>query len=116
MTTMSGQPRREPAAAGSARETQVTDDAKLRLHFANRVLASLDEIGLSKGELAERSALPLGHLERILAGSPVPLTFRDMTIIAAVLAKPVYALLLPTDLPADIVPIEVIETDGPDEP
>lgn len=113
MTTVSNHSRKEPAAARSAEEARVTDDAELRSRFANRVRASLNEIGLSKGGLAERSALPPGRVERILAGSLVPLTFRDMTVIAAVLAKPVYALLLPTNSTADVVPLEVVEKRGP---
>jgi transcriptional regulator with XRE-family HTH domain len=72
----------------------------------------LGERGLSKEDLAERSALPSSRVDRILAGRLVPLTFRDMTVIAAVLGLPVHALLLPTGSAVEVVSLEVVEERG----
>jgi transcriptional regulator with XRE-family HTH domain len=87
--------------------------AKLRSRFADRVRALLGKKGLSDKKLAERSALPPSRIDRILAGRLVPLTFRDMTLIAAVLGVPVYALLLPTSPAVEVVSLEVVEERGP---
>lgn len=103
----------DPATARGAEGIAVPDSAELRSRFADRVQALLSEMGLSKDELAERSALPSTRVDRILAGSLVPVTFRDIIVIAAVLGTPVHALLLPTSSAVEVVSLEVVEERGP---
>lgn len=86
---------------------------ELRSRFADRVNTLLNVKGLSKENLAERSALPASRVDRILTGSLVPITFRDMTVIAAVLGVPVHALLLPASPAVEVVSLEVVEERGP---
>jgi transcriptional regulator with XRE-family HTH domain len=113
MTRVSSHPQTEPTTASGADGIAVRDSAEVRSRFADRVQALLGEMGLSKDELAERSALPSSRVDRILAGSLIPVTFRDMTVIAAVLGTPVYALLLPTGPAVEVVSLEVVEERGP---
>jgi transcriptional regulator with XRE-family HTH domain len=113
MTRVSSRPQAETATAPGSEGIAVRDSAEVRSHFADRVQALLGEMGLSKDELAERSALPSSRVDRILAGSLVPVTFRDMTVIAAVLGTPVYALLLPTSAAVEVISLEVVEERGP---
>ena len=113
MTRVSSRPQAETATASGAEGIAVRDSAEVRSRFADRVQTLLSEMGLSKDELAERSALPSSRVARILAGSLIPVTFRDMTVIAAVLGTPVYALLLPTGPAVEVVSLEVVEERGP---
>lgn len=115
MTRVSSRPQTEPTTASGAEGIAVRDSAEVRSRFADRVQALLGEMGLSKDELAERSALPSSRVDRILAGSLVPVTFRDMTVIAAVLRTPVHALLLPTSSAVEVVSLEVVEERGPSD-
>jgi transcriptional regulator with XRE-family HTH domain len=112
MTRVSSRPQTEPTASG-AEGIAVRDSAEVRSRFADRVQTLLGEMGLSKDELAERSALPSSRVDRILAGSLIRVTFRDMTVIAAALGTPVYALLLPTSPAVEVVSLEVVEERGP---
>jgi ribosome-binding protein aMBF1 (putative translation factor) len=113
MTRVSSRPQTEPTTALGAEGIAMRDSAEVRSRFADRVQALLGEMGLSKDELAERSALPASRVDRILAGSLVPVTFRDMTVIAAVLGTPVHALLLPTNAAVEVVSLEVVEERRP---
>jgi len=113
MTRVSSRPQAKTATASGSEGIAVRDSAEVRSRFADRVQALLGEMGLSQDELAERSALPSSRVDRILAGSLIPVTFRDMTVIAAVLGKPVYALLLPTSAAVEVVSLEVVEERGP---
>jgi len=113
MTRVSSRPQAKTATASGSEGIAVRDSAKVRSHFADRVQALLGEMGLSKDELAERSALPSNRVDRILAGSLVPITFRDMTVIAAVLGTPVHTLLLPTSAAVEVVSFKVVEERRP---
>jgi len=113
MTRVSSRPQTEPTTASGAEGIAVRDSAEVRSRFADRVQALLGKMGLSKDELAERSALPSSRVDRILAGSLVPVTFRDMAVIAAVLGTPVHALLLPTNAAVEVVSLEVVEERRP---
>ena len=84
----------------------------LRSRFAERVKALLGHKDLSNKELAERSALPAGRVDRILDGRLVGITFRDITVIATVLETPVYSLLVATDATVEVVPLEIVEERG----
>ena len=109
MTKASSHSQRNLPLRGGAEGFPVPDSAELRSRFADRVRALLGELGLSTEELVERSALPSRRVDRILAGSLVSVTFRDMTVIADVLGKPVYALLLPAGPAIEVVSLEVVE-------
>ena len=113
MTRVSSRPQTEPTTASGSEGIAVRDSAEVRSRFADRVQALLGKMGLSKDELAERSALPSSRVDRILAGSLVPVTFRDMTVIAAVLGTSVHALLLPTSAAVEVVSLEVVEERRP---
>ncbi|WP_457355342.1 helix-turn-helix domain-containing protein [Sphingomonas sp. UYP23] len=69
----------------------------------------LGDKGLSNKELAERSALPADRVDRILDGRLVGITFRDITVIAAVLETPVYSLLVAANPTVEVVPLEIVE-------
>ena len=113
MSRVSSRFQPDPVTERGKERIAVPESAELRSRFADRVQALLGELGLSKEDLTERSELPSNRIDRILAGSLVPLTFRDMTIIAAVLGKPVHALLLPTSSAVEVVSLEVVEERGP---
>jgi transcriptional regulator with XRE-family HTH domain len=113
MTRVSSRPQTELTTASGAEGIAVRDSAEVRSRFAGRVQALLGKMGLSKDELAERSALPSSRVDRILAGSLVPVTFRDMTVIAAVLGTSVHVLLLPTRAAVEVVSLEVVEQRRP---
>ncbi|MGY2737050.1 DNA-binding Xre family transcriptional regulator [Sphingomonas sp. UYP23] len=87
----------------------MTVQLELRSRFADRVNALLGDKGLSNKELAERSALPADRVDRILDGRLVGITFRDITVIAAVLETPVYSLLVAANPTVEVVPLEIVE-------
>ena len=84
----------------------------LRSRFGDRVRALLGEEGLTIAELAERAALPVGRVERILSGRFLRLTLSDMSTIAAVVGAPLFTLLAPVDATVDVVPLKVVEERG----
>ena len=81
----------------------------LRSRFGHRVRASLVETGLSVGDLAERAELPAGRVRRILGGTLVRLTLRDMSIIAGVVGTPLFNLLAPAGAIVPAVAVEEVE-------
>ncbi len=113
MNRVFSRPQAKAATVPGPEEIGAPNSLELRSRFADRVRALLGELGLSKDDLVERSALPSGRVDRILAGSLVPLTFRDLTIIGAVLGMPVHTLLLPTSPAVEVVSLEVVEERGP---
>ena len=84
----------------------------LRSRFGYRVEASLAETGLTVDDLALRSGLPAARVERILGGTLVRLTLRDMTAIAGVVGTPLFKLLAPVGALVPAVSVEEVEQRG----
>jgi transcriptional regulator with XRE-family HTH domain len=91
---------------------RVINSVEVRSRFGARVRALLEEKGIASEELAKWCSLSPSRLYRILHGRLIPITFRDMTIIAAVLGTPLSALLVSADPSVEVVPLEVIEKRG----
>lgn len=90
----------------------MAQSSALRSRFGHRVKASLAETGLTLDDLATRAGLPLTRVERILCGTLVRLTLRDMTLIAGAVGTPLFRLLAPLGAAVPAVAIEEIEQRG----
>lgn len=87
----------------------MTNSGILRARFGERVKTLLRDAGLTSADLAARSNLPVSRIERILRGGLIPLTLRDMSIIAGVLGTPLWSLLAPSDVAAAVIAIQIIK-------
>lgn len=87
----------------------MTNSGILRARFGERVKTLLRDAGLTSADLAARSDLPVSRIERILHGRLIPLTLRDMSIIAGVLGTPLWGLLAPSDVATAVIAIQIIK-------
>lgn len=87
--------------------------AILRSRFGDRATMLLNERGLTAGDLAARTTLPVARIESILRGSLVPITLDDMTVIADVLGTSLFGLLAPAEPAVSGVTLQIVKERGP---
>lgn len=73
----------------------MTDGDVLRSRFGSRVKFQLALNGLTVGDLATMSRIPVARLHRILGGTYARVTLRDMNAVANALEVTLYSLLAP---------------------
>ena len=90
----------------------MVESSALRSRFGHRVEALLAETGLTVDELAMRAKLPAARVERILGGTLVRLTLRDLTLIAGAVGTPLFKLLAPDGASVPAISVEEVEQRG----